>query len=148
MRQLSSYRALHVIQSVSSFGELALCGPFVIGSIGERNRAERYRPKDRSRSRCGISSDVWPCSTFAAGIRRLTSASRPDEARVRLGRACCRISMLSEPFLVMVVVHVIHLATMFKADVFIMKPDAWSREAMWCARPLKLPWPTQPNLSR
>jgi hypothetical protein len=44
--------------------------------------------------------------------------------------------------------NVIHLATMFKADVFIMKPDAWSREAMWCARPLKLPWPTQPNFSR
>ena len=30
--------------------------------------------------------------------------------------------------------NVIHLATMFKADVFIMKPDAWSREEMSRAR--------------
>jgi hypothetical protein len=30
--------------------------------------------------------------------------------------------------------NVIHLATMFKADVFIMKPDAWPREEMARAR--------------
>ena len=30
--------------------------------------------------------------------------------------------------------NIIHLATMFKADVFIMKPDAWSREEMARAR--------------
>jgi hypothetical protein len=37
--------------------------------------------------------------------------------------------------------NVIHLATMFKADVFIMKPDAWSREEMSRARQEKLDGP-------
>jgi hypothetical protein len=37
--------------------------------------------------------------------------------------------------------NVIHLATMFKADVFIMKPDAWSREEMSRARQEELDGP-------
>jgi hypothetical protein len=37
--------------------------------------------------------------------------------------------------------NVIHLATMFKADVFIMKPDAWSREEMSRARHEQLDGP-------
>jgi len=37
--------------------------------------------------------------------------------------------------------NVIHLATMFKADVFIMKPDAWSREEMSRARQEQLDGP-------
>lgn len=37
--------------------------------------------------------------------------------------------------------NVIHLATMFKADVFVMKRDAWSREEMSRARPEQLEGP-------
>ena len=37
--------------------------------------------------------------------------------------------------------NVIHLATMFKADVFITKPDAWSREEMSRARQEQLDGP-------
>jgi hypothetical protein len=37
--------------------------------------------------------------------------------------------------------NVIHLETMFKADVFVMKRDAWSREEMSRARPEELDGP-------
>lgn len=40
--------------------------------------------------------------------------------------------------------NVIHLATMFKADVFVMKRDAWSREEMSRARQEQLDGPSGP----
>src|SRR5690606_8640426 len=40
--------------------------------------------------------------------------------------------------------NVIHLATMFKADVFVMKGDSWSREEMQRARAEELTGPQGP----
>lgn len=42
--------------------------------------------------------------------------------------------MIREAILKRASFNVIHLATMFKADVFVMKRDAWSREEMARAR--------------
>ncbi|MDY7095015.1 MAG: hypothetical protein SX243_18735 [Acidobacteriota bacterium] len=44
--------------------------------------------------------------------------------------------------------NVIHLATMFKADVFVMKDDAWSREEMGRARSETLRTPDGPVVIR
>ena len=44
--------------------------------------------------------------------------------------------------------NVIHLATMFKADVFVLKRDAWSREEMSRAREERLEGPQGPVIIR
>jgi hypothetical protein len=49
--------------------------------------------------------------------------------------------MIREAVLKRASFNVIHLATMFKADVFIMKHDAWSREEMARARQENLDGP-------
>ena len=52
--------------------------------------------------------------------------------------------MIRDAILTCASFNVIHLATMFKADVFVMKRDAWSREEMLRARPEQLPGPQGP----
>lgn len=54
--------------------------------------------------------------------------------RLLLGDFYVDAGMIREAILKRASFNVIHLATMFKADVFVMKRDAWSREEMARAR--------------
>ncbi len=91
-----------------------------------------------------LASSIYGVPRATQDVDLVADLKVPDAAKLEellSGEFYVDADMIRDAILKRASFNVIHLATMFKADVFVMKRDAWSREEMSRARPEQLDGP-------
>jgi hypothetical protein len=85
-----------------------------------------------------LASSIYGVPRATQDVDFVADLKAPDAAKLEQllsGEFYVDADMIRDAIVKRASFNVIHLATMFKADVFVMKRDAWSREEMSRARP-------------